>query len=168
MDRSNVLKRLYHQVLDNEADLTQILAAETGKPYSEAEVEVPLSACFFDGFADKTARVCQINLSSVVGRGTGDEAVIWGIMISPEFPLAIGARKLAGTLAAGCAAIVRPDCRAPFSIIALAVLSERASLPKGILNVVLTFRNTRQSDLLMSYSAMLTKFFQDRRKRINC
>ncbi len=46
------------------------------------------------------------------------------------------ARKLAPALAVGCSIIAKPAAQTPLSALALAVLSERAGIPRGIFNVV--------------------------------
>jgi succinate-semialdehyde dehydrogenase/glutarate-semialdehyde dehydrogenase len=45
-------------------------------------------------------------------------------------------RKAAPALAAGCTIVIKPAEATPFSALALAVLAERAGIPKGVINVV--------------------------------
>jgi succinate-semialdehyde dehydrogenase/glutarate-semialdehyde dehydrogenase len=45
-------------------------------------------------------------------------------------------RKVGPALAAGCPIVVKPATATPFSALALAVLAERAGVPKGVLSVV--------------------------------
>jgi succinate-semialdehyde dehydrogenase/glutarate-semialdehyde dehydrogenase len=45
-------------------------------------------------------------------------------------------RKAGPAVAAGCTVVLKPASQTPFSALALAVLAERAGLPKGVLNVV--------------------------------
>jgi succinate-semialdehyde dehydrogenase/glutarate-semialdehyde dehydrogenase len=45
-------------------------------------------------------------------------------------------RKVGPALAAGCTVVAKPASQTPFSALALAVLAERAGVPKGVLNVV--------------------------------
>ncbi|VUC36593.1 unnamed protein product [Clonostachys rosea] len=47
-------------------------------------------------------------------------------------------RKVAAAIAAGCSIIVKPSPETPLSIMALADLIQRASLPAGVLNVIST------------------------------
>ena len=53
-----------------------------------------------------------------------------------NFPIAMITRKAAPALAAGCTMVVKPSELTPYSALALALLAERAGLPKGVLNVV--------------------------------
>ncbi|WP_271727327.1 aldehyde dehydrogenase family protein, partial [Bacillus licheniformis] len=52
------------------------------------------------------------------------------------FPAAMITRKVGPALAAGCPIIVKPAEATPLSALALAVLAERAGVPRGVFNVV--------------------------------
>ncbi|WP_115423216.1 aldehyde dehydrogenase family protein, partial [Ensifer sp. M14] len=45
-------------------------------------------------------------------------------------------RKAGPAFAAGCAMVLKPAAQTPFSAIAIALLAERAGLPKGLFSVV--------------------------------
>ncbi|MBI3145337.1 MAG: NAD-dependent succinate-semialdehyde dehydrogenase, partial [Pseudogulbenkiania sp.] len=53
-----------------------------------------------------------------------------------NFPNAMITRKVGPALAAGCTVVVKPAAETPLSALALAVLAERAGVPKGVYNVV--------------------------------
>ena len=53
-----------------------------------------------------------------------------------NFPAAMITRKVGPALAAGCPVVLKPASQTPFTALALAVLAERAGLPKGLLNVL--------------------------------
>ncbi len=53
-----------------------------------------------------------------------------------NFPIAMITRKVAPAFAAGCPIVVKPADLTPFSALALAVLAERAGVPKGVFSVV--------------------------------
>jgi succinate-semialdehyde dehydrogenase/glutarate-semialdehyde dehydrogenase len=57
-----------------------------------------------------------------------------------NFPNAMIARKVAPALAAGCAFVARPAAETPLSALAMALLAERAGLPKGVLSVITSKR----------------------------
>lgn len=71
--------------------------------------------------------------------------------------MAMGARKIAAALAAGCTVVLKPDGLTPFSSNALAVLGERAGVPKGVFNVVTALDNTPQLGLAMCESDTIKK-----------
>jgi succinate-semialdehyde dehydrogenase / glutarate-semialdehyde dehydrogenase len=51
-------------------------------------------------------------------------------------PAAMVTRKARPALAAGCTMVVKPASQTPLSALSLAVLAERAGVPKGVLSVV--------------------------------
>ncbi len=53
-----------------------------------------------------------------------------------NFPNAMIARKVAPALASGCTFVARPAKETPLSAIAMAVLAERAGVPKGVLSMI--------------------------------
>jgi succinate-semialdehyde dehydrogenase/glutarate-semialdehyde dehydrogenase len=59
------------------------------------------------------------------------------VFITPwNFPLAMGTRKIAPAIAAGCTMVVKPAKQTPLSMLALARILEEAGLPGGVLNVI--------------------------------
>lgn len=52
------------------------------------------------------------------------------------------ARKLGPALAAGCTTVVKTAGETPFTANAMAVLGERAGIPKGVINIVTALDNT--------------------------
>ena len=61
------------------------------------------------------------------------------ILITPwNFPMAMGARKFAPAIAAGCTMVAKPATLTPLSTLALAQILTEAGLPPGVLNVVTT------------------------------
>jgi succinate-semialdehyde dehydrogenase/glutarate-semialdehyde dehydrogenase len=53
-----------------------------------------------------------------------------------NFPAAMIGRKVGPALAAGCSMVVKPAKQTPYSALAMAVLAERAGVPKGVLSVI--------------------------------
>src|SRR5437764_148321 len=59
------------------------------------------------------------------------------VFVTPwNFPMAMGTRKIAPAIAAGCTMVVKPAQQTPLSMLALAQILERAGLPGGVLNVI--------------------------------
>ena len=59
------------------------------------------------------------------------------VFVTPwNFPTAMGTRKIAPAIAAGCTMVVKPAQQTPLSMLALAKILERAGLPGGVLNVI--------------------------------
>ncbi|MDR2254342.1 MAG: aldehyde dehydrogenase family protein [Bifidobacteriaceae bacterium] len=58
------------------------------------------------------------------------------IVLPNEEPLAVAARGVAGALAAGCSAVLKPAALAPLAPMAFAQVMIDAGLPRGVLNVI--------------------------------
>lgn len=159
--RGRILRKLYDLLLENKEDIGKIITAENGKAKGDAEGEVLFSASFFEWFSEEAPRVygdiiphSNSNLRiQVIKEPIG----VCGLITPWNFPLAMGARKIAAALAAGCTTIVKSDGLTPFSSNALAVLAERAGLPKGVLNVITALDNTPQIGLAMCESDIIKK-----------
>jgi succinate-semialdehyde dehydrogenase / glutarate-semialdehyde dehydrogenase len=139
-ERALVLRRWYDLMLEHIEDLALILTFEQGKPLAEAKGEIAYAASFIEWFAEEGKRVAGDTLATpaadkrlvVIKEPVGVCAAItpW------NFPAAMITRKLAPALAAGCPIVVKPAEATPFSALAMAVLAERAGVPKGVFNVV--------------------------------
>ena len=139
-DRANLLRRLFQLMIDNQQDLAKILTAEQGKPLAEAEAEITYSASFIEWFAEEAKR----NYGDVIPTPSSDKRILVtkqgiGVVacITPwNFPSAMLSRKIAPALAAGCTVVCKPANETPLSANALAVLAERAGIPRGVINIV--------------------------------
>jgi succinate-semialdehyde dehydrogenase/glutarate-semialdehyde dehydrogenase len=128
-ERSAVLRRWYELMLENQEDLARIMTTEQGKPLAEAMGEVVYAASFLEWFAEEAQADKRI---VVLKQPIGVVAAItpW------NFPAAMITRKCAPALAVGCPVVAKPATQTPYSALALAVLAERAGVPKGVFNVV--------------------------------
>ena len=141
-ERGAILKAWAKLMLDNADDLGRILTAEMGKPLAEAKGEIAYGASFLDWFAEEGRRV----YGDVIPGHLPDKRILVlkqpigvAASITPwNFPNAMIARKVAPALAAGCTFVARPSELTPLSALAMAVLAERAGVPKGVLSVVTT------------------------------
>ena len=139
-ERTAILLRWQALMLENAEDLARILTAEMGKPIAEARGEIAYGASFVQWFAEEARRV----YGDVVPGHQRDKRIIVlkqpvGVVgaITPwNFPNAMIARKVGPALAAGCAFVCRPAEKTPLSALAMAVLAERAGVPKGVLSIV--------------------------------
>lgn len=139
-DRSNILRRWFELMLKHKEDLARILTLEQGKPLAEATGEIVYGASFIEWFAEEARRVYG---DIIPGHHPDKRLLVMkqpiGVVaaITPwNFPNAMVTRKAGPALAAGCAVVLKPAPQTPFSAIALAVLAERAGLPKGLFSVI--------------------------------
>ena len=59
------------------------------------------------------------------------------VLVTPwNYPAAMGTRKIAPALAAGCPVIIKPASETPLTMLALMPLLEEAGVPKGVVNVL--------------------------------
>ncbi|RYP74885.1 hypothetical protein DL769_003921 [Monosporascus sp. CRB-8-3] len=159
--RGRILRKLFELIVENKADIAKIVTAENGKAKGDAEGEALFAASFFEWFAEEAPRlygdiVPHTNPSyrtQIVKQPVG----VCGLITPWNFPIAMGARKIAAALAAGCTIVLKSDGVAPFSSNALAVLAERAGVPKGVFNVVTTLDNTPKLGLAMCESDTIKK-----------
>jgi succinate-semialdehyde dehydrogenase/glutarate-semialdehyde dehydrogenase len=139
-ERAAVLRKWFELMLANQDDLAKIMTAEQGKPLPESKGEIAYAASFLEWFAEEGKRVYgdtipphQPDKRIVVLR----EPIGVCAAITPwNFPAAMITRKVGPALAAGCPIVVKPATATPYSALALAVLAERAGVPKGVLSVV--------------------------------
>jgi len=148
--RSNLLRKWYELVLQNQEELATIMTKEQGKPLAEAKGEVGYGASFFEWFSEEARRINgdvvpapQANRQMVFTR----EPIGVAAMITPwNFPNAMITRKVGAALASGCTCVVKPAEDTPLSALALMALAEQAGIPKGVVNVV-TCAHENSSDV---------------------
>ncbi|GAM72499.1 aldehyde dehydrogenase B [Vibrio sp. JCM 19236] len=138
--RARVLNTWYQLILDNQNDLARIMTLEQGKPLVESKGEVVYGASFVQWFAEEGKRTYGENIPSPLSDrriSTIKQPVGVAAAITPwNFPIAMITRKAAPALAAGCSFIGKPANQTPLSAYAIAVLAERAGLPKHLLQIV--------------------------------
>ncbi|MCC4118477.1 NAD-dependent succinate-semialdehyde dehydrogenase [Aromatoleum toluclasticum] len=139
-ERAALLRKWYDLILVHQEDLATILTLEQGKPLAEARGEILYGASFIEWFAEEGKRIYGDTIPEPT---RGRRIVVLkepiGVVaaITPwNFPNAMITRKVAPALAAGCTVVLKSASQTPFSALALAALSERAGLPKGVFNVV--------------------------------
>jgi succinate-semialdehyde dehydrogenase / glutarate-semialdehyde dehydrogenase len=138
--RAIVLRRWFDLIVAAQDDLARIMTAEQGKPFAEAKGEILYAASFIEWFAEQGKRIDGDVLQSPLA----DKRILVfkqpvGVCaaITPwNFPAAMITRKVGPALAAGCTMVVKPATQTPLTALALAVLAERAGLPKGVFSVV--------------------------------
>jgi len=138
--RAKIMRNWFQLTLDNVEDLARILTSEQGKPLAEARAEIIYGAGFIEWYAEEGKRLYGETIpTNVVGRRLLTILQPIGVTaaITPwNFPMAMIARKAGPALAAGCPMIIKPATDTPLSAMAMAVLAERAGIPKGVLSVV--------------------------------
>ncbi|MGX9351643.1 NAD-dependent succinate-semialdehyde dehydrogenase [Shimia sp. W99] len=139
-ERGAILRKWHDLMVENIDDLATILTAEMGKPLTEAKGEIMYGASYVEWFAEEAKRI----YGDVIPGHQPDKRIVVlkqpvGVVgsITPwNFPNAMIARKVAPALAVGCTFVARPAELTPLSALAMAVLGERAGIPKGVFSVI--------------------------------
>ncbi|WP_353344544.1 NAD-dependent succinate-semialdehyde dehydrogenase [Litorivita sp. NS0012-18] len=143
-ERAALLRKWFDLMMENQDDLGTILTAEQGKPLAEAKGEIAYGASFIEFFGEEAKR----NYGETIPGHQRDKRITVikqpigvAASITPwNFPNAMITRKAGPALAAGCAFVARPAKETPLSALVLAVLAERAGIPKGVFSVVTSSR----------------------------
>jgi succinate-semialdehyde dehydrogenase/glutarate-semialdehyde dehydrogenase len=140
--RADILRRAFEMVIANTDRLAAIMTAEMGKPLAEARGEVAYGAEMLRWFSEEAVRIGGDSTVSVDGTTRiqiTKEPVGPSVLVTPwNFPLAMGARKIAPAVAAGCTMVFKPAELTPLTSLALVAIFKEAGLPDGVLNVVTT------------------------------
>ena len=144
-ERAQVMRKWFDLMMENQDDLGRILTAEMGKPLPEAKGEIAYGASFIEWFGEEAKRIYGETIPghmrdkrlTVIKQPIGVVASItpW------NFPNAMITRKCGPAIAAGCGFVGRPAAETPLSALAMAVLAERAGVPKGLFSIVTSSRS---------------------------
>ncbi len=160
-ERSRLLRRWYELVMENSGDLAKLITLENGKPFADAKGEVNYAAQFLEWFSEEAPRIYGDTIPSSV---PGNRVVtlkqpvgVCGLITPWNFPAAMITRKIGPALAAGCTTVCKAPGETPFTALALAELAHRAGVPKGVVNVVTTLKNTPEVGKTMTTHPTIQK-----------
>ncbi|MGO9489457.1 MAG: NAD-dependent succinate-semialdehyde dehydrogenase [Solirubrobacteraceae bacterium] len=141
-DRAEILRRAYEAIVAQADELALLMTLEMGKAVPESRAEIAYAAEFFRWFSEEAVRIHGRYMVNTTGKGrilTMRQPVGPSVFVTPwNFPTAMGTRKIAPAIAAGCTMVVKPAQQTPLSMLALAQVLQQAGLPDGVLNVVTT------------------------------
>jgi succinate-semialdehyde dehydrogenase/glutarate-semialdehyde dehydrogenase len=144
-DRGEILRGAYELLCERVEDLALLMTLEMGKPVSESRAEILYAAEFLRWFSEEAVRIHGRYMTNTTGSGrilTMRQPVGPCVFVTPwNFPTAMGTRKIAPAIAAGCTMVVKPAQQTPLSMLALAKVLEDAGLPGGVLNVITAHRS---------------------------
>lgn len=144
-ERGEILRRAYEELSERADELALLMTLEMGKSVGESRGEIAYAAEFFRWFSEEAVRIHGRYMTNTTGKGrilTMRQPVGPCVFVTPwNFPTAMGTRKIAPALAAGCTVVVKPAQQTPLSMLALAQILEKAGLPGGVLNVITSRRS---------------------------
>ena len=139
-ERGEILRRAYEAIVAKADELALLMTLEMGKSLAESRAEISYAAEFFRWFSEEAVRIHGRYMVNTTGKGrilTMRQPVGPCVFVTPwNFPTAMGTRKIAPAIAAGCTMVVKPAQQTPLSMLALAQILEQAGLPGGVLNVI--------------------------------
>ncbi len=139
-ERGEILRRAYEILLARVDDLALVMTLEMGKALAESKAEINYAAEFLRWFSEEAVRIHGRYMTNTTGSGrilTMRQPVGPCVFVTPwNFPTAMGTRKIAPAIAAGCTMVVKPAQQTPLSMLALAGVLAEAGLPDGVLNVI--------------------------------
>jgi succinate-semialdehyde dehydrogenase/glutarate-semialdehyde dehydrogenase len=144
-ERGEILRRAFEAVIDRSDELALLMTLEMGKSVAESRAEILYAAEFLRWFSEEAVRIHGRYMINAAGKGrvlTMRQPVGPCVFVTPwNFPMAMGTRKIAPAIAAGCTMIVKPAQQTPLSMLALARLLAEAGLPAGVLNIITSRRS---------------------------
>lgn len=138
-ERSRILLRIAERIDERAEELAAVETQDNGKPIRETTlVDVPLSSDHFRYFAgclradEGEATMIDENTLSIILR---EPIGVVGQIVPWNFPLLMGAWKIAPAIAAGNAVVIKSSSATPLSLLVLGeILSEL--LPAGVVNIL--------------------------------
>ncbi|MEE3107207.1 MAG: NAD-dependent succinate-semialdehyde dehydrogenase, partial [Pseudomonadota bacterium] len=139
-ERSAILYKAYHLMLERREELARLMTTEQGKPLRAARTEVQYGADFLLWFAEEAKRI----YGETIPAPRGDQRFIAlrqpvGVVaaITPwNYPISMITRKVGPALAAGCTVVLKPAEATPLCAIAIFKILEEAGVPAGVANLV--------------------------------
>mmetsp|Transcript_12726 Transcript_12726/g.23094 ORF Transcript_12726/g.23094 Transcript_12726/m.23094 type:complete len:582 (+) Transcript_12726:107-1852(+) len=138
--RRDLILKLADLMEKHKERLAEVEALDNGKPYQVAlHIDIALAIkCFryYAGWADKMMGE-TMPIEGKYHCYTRREPVgVVGAITPWNFPILMGAWKLAPALAVGCCIIHKPSEKTPLTALMIAYLAKEAGFPPGVLNVV--------------------------------
>ena len=138
--RSEVLRKAWELMTARLEDFARLITLENGKAQADAIGEATYAAEFFRWFAEEAVRADGLITHAP---SSGARIIVQhkpaglAVLITPwNYPAAMGTRKIAPALAAGCGVVIKPASETPLTMLALMPLLEEAGVPPGLVNVL--------------------------------
>jgi succinate-semialdehyde dehydrogenase/glutarate-semialdehyde dehydrogenase len=151
--RSEVLRKAWELMTARLDEFAHLITLENGKARADALGEATYAAEFFRWFAEEAVRADGMITHAPA---SGARIVVQhkpaglAVLVTPwNYPAAMGTRKIAPALAAGCGVIIKPASETPLTMLALMPLLEEAGVPAGLVNVLPSRRTGALVDHIM-------------------
>ena len=139
-ERGEVLRKCFELFTARKEFFARLMTLENGKALVDSRAEATYAAEFFRWYAEEAPR----NIGEVSrAPSTGARILVQhkpagiAVLVTPwNFPAAMGTRKIAPALAAGCTVVLKPASETPLTMLALAELFQEAGVPPGVVNIL--------------------------------
>lgn len=152
-ERSEILRKAWELMTERLEEFARLITLENGKARADAMGEATYAAEFFRWFAEEAVRADGMITHAP---SSGARIVVQhkpagiAVLVTPwNYPAAMGTRKIAPALAAGCPVIIKPASETPLTMLALMPLLEEAGVPKGLVNVLPSKKSGRLVDHML-------------------
>jgi succinate-semialdehyde dehydrogenase/glutarate-semialdehyde dehydrogenase len=139
-ERSEVLRKAYELFSARLEDFARLITLENGKARSDAMGEAAYAAEFFRWYAEEAVRAeGHLGMAPASGARTlvHQKPIGIAVLVTPwNYPAAMGSRKIAPALAAGCPVVIKPASETPLTMLELMPILEEAGVPAGVVNVL--------------------------------
>jgi lactaldehyde dehydrogenase/glycolaldehyde dehydrogenase len=140
IQRANYLTKMADVIRENRISLAKTLAAEQAKVIGLAQIEIDVTADYFDYYAGFARRI----EGEIIQSDRAKEHIFLhkapigvAVGILPwNFPFFVMARKVAASLITGNTCVINPSSIAPNTVMEFAQLIEKINIPAGVLNYV--------------------------------
>lgn len=140
-ERYAILRRAADLLRERAPAIASVVTAEMGKPRAQAIGEITSSCDVIDFLGEeakrKGGRLIPTRGHQLIAQMVTHEPVGSSVLLTPwNFPINLPGKKIAGALAAGCTAILKPAENSPASAQLLVECFVDAGVPAGVLNLV--------------------------------
>jgi succinate-semialdehyde dehydrogenase/glutarate-semialdehyde dehydrogenase len=139
-ERAEVLRKAFEVMIGQKERIARLITLENGKALPDSRAEAAYAAEFFRWYAEEAVR----NIGQVSRAPTSGARILVqhkpagvAVLVTPwNFPAAMGTRKIAPALAAGCTVVLKPASETPLTMLLLAELLAEAGVPAGVVNIL--------------------------------
>ncbi|KAG4190987.1 hypothetical protein ERO13_A07G063000v2 [Gossypium hirsutum] len=141
--RAKYLRAIAAKVTERKTELAKLEAIDCGKPLDEAVWDIEDVAGCFEYYADlaegldaRQKAPVSLPMETFKSYVLKEPIGVVGLITPWNYPLLMATWKVAPSLAAGCAAILKPSELASITCLELAEVCREVGLPPGVLNIL--------------------------------
>src|SRR5262245_36672935 len=139
-ERAEILRKAFDVLIGQKERIARLITLENGKALPDSRSEAVYAAEFFRWYAEEAVRnIGQVSRAPSSGARILVQHKPAGVavLVTPwNFPAAMGTRKIAPALAAGCTVVLKPASVTPLTMLLLAELLADAGVPPGVVNIL--------------------------------